>query len=442
MKVVKKTGDDGHIRLDATASSSEVSEVLQQASVTFCAQMGIQPYGNKTPAELANEALGIKNLDSVVSTQAAELLVPRALNKHGIVPAFNPTPQADAPVRRGHAFQFTLDVLPKPSFELEDYGPVTIRVQPFEEDESEIDRQISEIARNYISWVPAEGEGPLGPHDSCKIKIRATKDGEEVPGLTSDGRVYSLGEHLMPDGFDEAIEGMMVGETRTFTFQGPGLDANKNEVMEEYECEITLLEMQREVVPIIDDEWIAKYLPMYKSLEDLRAKIGEQVNAERKKYYEDYKRNLAAAALSERFKGAIPDEIYEGSMAQEQRTLRQQVTASGQTWEQFCEQQGGEQQVGMMLMVSMRQSLVQGYCLDAYYRHYNLSYTEEDLDDSCFQINPRNPRAARQQMEKSGLGFALREAAERLRACKHLVENAEIIEQPSSSSAQPTVVMS
>lgn len=440
MKVVKKTGEDGHIKLDVTASSSEVSEALQQASISFCGQMGIQPYGNKTPAELANEALGIKNLDSVVATQAVEMLVPRALNKHGIIPAFNPTPQADAPIRRGHAYQFTLEVLPKPSFELDDYSPVTIRVQPFEEDESEIDRQISGIARNYISWVPAEGEGPLKSHDSCKIKIEATKNGEIVPGLTSDGRVYTLGEKLMPEGFDEAIEGMMVGETRNFTFEGPGLDENKNEVMEEYKCEITLLEMQREVVPVIDDEWISKFLPMYSSLEELRSKIGEQVNADRKKYYEDYKRNLAAAALSERFKGTIPDEIYEGSMAQEQRTLRQQVAASGQTWEQFCEQQGGEQQVGMMLMVSMRQSLVQGYCLDAYYRHYNLSYTEEDLDESCFQLNPRNPRGVRQQMEKNGLGFALRESAERLRACKHLVEHAEIIERPASEGG-PSLVM-
>ena len=80
----------------------------------------------------------------------------------------------------------------------------------------------------------------------------------------------------------------------------------------------------------------------------------------------------------------------------------------------------------MTTMVSMRQSLVQGYCLDAYYRHYNLSYTEEDLNESCFQINPRDPQYARRVMEKNGLGYALREAAERLRACKHLVEHADI----------------
>ena len=159
------------------------------------------------------------------------------------------------------------------------------------------------------------------------------------------------------------------------------------------------------------------------------------------KYYEDYKRNLAATELAKRFKGSIPDEIYEGSMAEEQRQLHQQVANSGMTWEQFCEQQGGEQQVGMMLMVSMRQKLVQGFCLDAYYRHEGLSYTDQDLDEACFQLNPRNPHGVRLQMERNGLGFALREAAERLRACKHLVEHADIkIAEGSGQSGQPMYV--
>ena len=245
----------------------------------------------------------------------------------------------------------------------------------------------------------------------------------------------------MPPGFDEGIVGMNVGETRTFTFEGPGLDADMNEIMEEFEVTVTLLEKQKEVVPVADDEWVEKFMPMYSSYADMREKIGERVNAERKKYYEDYKRNQAARALSERFEGSIPDEVYEGAMREEQQKLRQQVAKTGKTWEQFCNEQGGEQQVSMMLMVSMRQSLVQGYCLDAYYRHEGLSYTEEDLDESCFQLNPQNPRAIRQQMERSGLGFALREAAERLRACKHLVEHANIkVVEATDGPQMPSVV--
>lgn len=440
MKVVKKKQADGHIRLDATASTAEVSQAFNQASEQFCAQMGIQPVRGKTPAQVVSETLGIKDLDAVVVRQAAEMLVPHALNKHGIIPAFQPQPQSQTPLKRGKAFQFTLDVLPKPSFELDDYSPVKFRAQAYAPDEEEVDRQIGQLAQQFITFAATDPH-PVQKGDAVLISMYTTKDGKEIQGLTTDHRNYTTGLDLMPVGFDEGIYGMEVGETRTFTFEGPGLDADFNEIMETYETTVTLKEVQKEVVPVINDEWVSKNMPMYKSYADMRAEFAKRNDEDRMKYYEDYKRNLAAAELAKRFKDSIPDEIYEGSMAEERRQLRRQISNSGRTWEEFCEEQGGEQQVSMMLMVSMRQNLVQGYCLDAYYRHYHLSYTEEDLDDACFQLNPRNPRGVRVQMERNGLGFALREAAERLRACKHLVENADITyTDPAESTQMPAYV--
>ena len=95
-------------------------------------------------------------------------------------------------------------------------------------------------------------------------------------------------------------------------------------------------------VPVIDDEWIQKNMPMYKDLAAMREDFGKKINKERQAYYEDYKRNLAAGALAQRFEGSIPDEIYEGAMREQQKNLRQQVAASGQSWEEFCEKNGGE----------------------------------------------------------------------------------------------------
>ena len=52
MKVVKKKTDNGHVLLDVTASTAEVSQALNQASEQFCVQMNIQPVRGKTPAEI------------------------------------------------------------------------------------------------------------------------------------------------------------------------------------------------------------------------------------------------------------------------------------------------------------------------------------------------------------------------------------------------------
>ena len=76
----------------------------------------------------------------------------------------------------------------------------------------------------------------------------------------------------MPDGFDENIIGMNVGETKTFTFEGPGIDDDGNEIVETIECTVTVKEIQKKVVPAIDDAWVAKYMPMYKDAAALRGR--------------------------------------------------------------------------------------------------------------------------------------------------------------------------
>lgn len=441
MKVVKKKGENGMIHLDVTASTAEVSEALNNAGVVFCNQMGIPPVPNKTPAQAAAEQMGIKDLDSLVVQQAVESLVPKAISKHNLQPAYMPIAQPKGMIRRGRTFQFELDVMPKPKYELTSYDPVSFTIDPFESDEEAVDREIAKMAEMYIGYVKIDDK-PIEAGDNALLKIDATKDGEVVPGLTVEQRTYTVGEGYMPPGFDEGIMGMVPGDVRSFTFDGPGLDENDNEIMEPYDVTVEVLEIQKKQLPVIDDEWVHQNMPMAKDLADLRNKIAESTNEQRRGYYEDYKRNFAASELAKRFEGSIPDEIYEGTRGDVLRQMKNNVQQTGTKWDDFVEQQGGEQQVGMFVMLETRQQLVQGFALDAYYRHFNLSYTDKDVEEVCKAVNPTGWRRLREQMEAAGLGFSLRESAQRLCAAKHLVEHANITikgeetEEPAEEPAE------
>ena len=438
MKVVKKKHEDGATVLAVTVSTSEVSEALNRASYQFCQQMGVHPIPGKTPAQMASEQLGIKDLDTVVASQAIETLPPKAVEKSGLIPVFMPQAEPKTPIKRGRTFQFDLHVVEKPTFEMDDYSPVKITVDPYVPDDSAVDAEIARIAQNNIIYVKTDPK-PVEKGDCCFLKIVATKDGEDMKGLTTDGRTYSVGEGYMPDGFDEGIMGMMPGETRSFTFEGPGLDDDYNEIMESVDCTVTVLEMQKPAAPVIDDEWVKTNMPMYKNLEEMRADIAKSVDRQRRASYDDYVRNIAAAKFAERFTGKIPDPVYEGTMRDIQANLRQQVSQSGMTWEQFQEQQGGEQQVTMMLMFQTRQQLTQAFSLDALYRRKALTFTDDEINEVCRQMSPQYPQRVRQQMEATGFGYALKESAARLAAGKYLVEHADITvrEKPTAETLGP-----
>ena len=79
----------------------------------------------------------------------------------------------------------------------------------------------------------------------------------------------------------------------------------------------------------------------------------------------------------------IAAQYAEATRAQLMQNVRRELQQAGMTWEQFVAQNGGEQQFGMMLMMQTREVLVQGFCLDAVYRHEHMTLTDKDLEDAC-----------------------------------------------------------
>lgn len=425
MKVTEKKLDDGRIQLEAVATPEEVEQALNAAEYGFAQQMNLRPVQGKSIEQIVEDQLGIKDLASIVEPQATEMLVPFAIDKKNIIPSYPPKATAKSPLKRGQSFTFGLTVSPRPDYELSSYDPVSITVAPFEIDPAEVENDIARMADQFAEFV-TDDPHPVQSGDHCMLAIEATKDGEVMQGLTTDGRTYTAGAGLMPDGFDENVIGMDVGETKSFTFTGPGLDDKGNQIDETIECTVTVKEIQKRVIPAITDEWVKKNMPLYRDAAALRGSIKERIEKGRMNEYENYKRQVAASELAKRFTGRIADEVYEAMQQTMLMNMRGELQQQGMTFEQFVEQNGGEQQFNMMLMMQIRETLVQGYALDALFRHEGLVVTDEDLEDACRLMNPQNPQMARQQMESSGRGFALREIAERMKANKWLLEHAEV----------------
>lgn len=426
MKVTQRKLDDGRLRLECVATPTEVNEVLQSAYIQFAQQMGLRPEKDKTVAQVAEEQMGIKNLDTVVQQQAIDGLVPYAIDKKNLTPAYPPKAEHDYAIVRDREFAFAIVVLPKPKYELSSYEPVTITVQPFSVSEEEVQRHMDETAEHYAEYVAADPH-PVVKGDSVKVKLVCSEGGKPMPGLTTDGRTYTTGAGYMPDGFDENIIGMNVGETKEFSFEGPSLNDKGEECTQKVDCVATVLEIQKKVTPEITDEWVQKYMPMYKSAEDFRNSIRESLEKQGREQYNDYNRQLAASELAKRFEGSIPDDIYEAMREQLMINVRQTAQQQGKTLDAFIEEQGGQQQFGMMMMMQIRELLVQGFALDALFRHERLTLNDEDIDAACHLMNPQvNPKMLRQRLEQTGRGFMLREAAERLRANDWLVEHANV----------------
>lgn len=441
VKQIKKDGDK--ITLEAVATPQEAAQALQAAKMAFAQSMGMKPPAQgQTIDQAAEEQMGIKNLSSIVEASAIDALAPLAVDKRGLTPAFPPKARAKDVFRPNAEFRFEVDVALKPEYELTSYEPVSIKVPPFQMDDSAVEQQIQEMSSRYTAYVddedsPADRTVQKGDH--IKIALEAKEGDKELKGLSTSSRTYTAGEGYMPDGFESAVLGMKKGETKEFSFEGPDFDEDMNERTQVVDAKVTILGFQKEEAPVIDDEWIQKNMPMYKGLDDLKKDMGRGLEQQARMEYDAYVRQMAAQELATRFEGKIADEVYEAMRDQMVSNIRMELQQQGMSWDQFVEQNGGEQQFGMMLMLQVRQMLTQGFALDAYFRHEGLTLTDQDILEACHAMNPQmNPAQMRKQAEQSGHGFALRESAERLKANKHLVEQAQvdIIEPTDATPAE------
>ena len=159
MKVTEKKLADGIIKLDCEATAIEVNNALKEAAEAFAMQMGVRPAPGKSIEVAAKEQLGIADLDKIVEPNAIEVLVPRALDRRNLVPAFPPKATPTVKFERGKKFTFTLNVTVKPTYELTSYEPVEITVPPFTFDETPI---------SPARIAPTSRAGATCPRDSMR----------------------------------------------------------------------------------------------------------------------------------------------------------------------------------------------------------------------------------------------------------------------------------
>ena len=428
MKVIQKPATGTQVELNVTADAAEVNKALDLAQKYFALSMGIYPEGDKTVSQLVERATGIRDLDSVVEHDAAELLIPYALDKRGIIPAFPPEPLPNMQLKRGKEYSFRMYVTPKPEYELTSYDPPELQVPKFKAQFGDmVQRQLEQIAEQNCTYEDCEGEGPVGPADIIRLKLDIYSNGKKDERLSTEGRTYILGVGYLPEDFDKNIIGMKAGETKKFVCNLPDWDAEKNKPIDTpAECEATIVSLQKKVIPAITDEWVKANVPMAFSLENLKESIEIEISRAQRQDYDNYVRQRVVESLSSRFTGKIDDAVYESASKNLVTQLQEAARKQNIPWDRFIEQNGGQQQFQMMLMMQTRSTLVSGYILDAFFRHEKLVVEDRDIREACAEFNPQQPDLVRQEFETTGRGFALREMAERVRAQRWLVQNAKI----------------
>lgn len=186
---------------------------------------------------------------------------------------------------------------------------------------------------------------------------------------------------------------------------------------------------QETIIPEVTDEWVETNLKGMgvTNVEDLRAQFratSEKVKAEQ---LESAKMNAVLAAYTERFDGEISAKMIDAMTTDMLEGFKMELAQQGKTLMDFMlEQKTDEKQIRASLATQARAQLVQGFILDAIFRHEELELSVEDLKRTLSAMAPGQEEDVFDQMQNSGRAFLLKEGAGRMKAADWALENAKI----------------
>lgn len=157
----------------------------------------------------------------------------------------------------------------------------------------------------------------------------------------AEGKAYPLrlGSGAFIPGFEDEVVGLKAGDEKTFDITFPKDYGSADLQNKKVQFTITLQEVKELAVPKLDDVFAAKLGP-FKSLDELKADIRTQLEAEKEsRALREYENELLAT-IAEKSKLAVPDALINEEVERMDAEEKRNLTYRGQTWQEHLKAEG------------------------------------------------------------------------------------------------------
>ncbi|ACK51828.1 trigger factor [Methylocella silvestris BL2] len=218
------------------------------------------------------------------------------------------------------AFTVALEVLPK--IEIGSFEGVEIERLVAAVSEDEIDLVVNRLAEQSRPYTPKEGDGVVATKgDKATIDFVGKIDGEAFEGGSGEGVDLVLGSGSFIPGFEEQLEGLKLGDSRTVTVTFPDDYSAAHLAGKEAVFDVTLKALAAPGETVIDDAFAKGY-----GLEDL-TKLRESIKANIERDYAAASRRKWKRALLDALDAKYAFDLPEGLVAQEFDAIWRRVEA-------------------------------------------------------------------------------------------------------------------
>jgi trigger factor len=187
-------------------------------------------------------------------------------------------PDIDPPeLKAGEAFTFVATVEVNPELENYTIDGFQLKKTLYRATDEEVDAQLQMLRNNLARMVPIEGDRPVADGDYVVVDYEGLKDGKPFAETQrTENFSMKIGDGMIHPDIDAGLMGLKAGESTEVSVQFADDYFNEKLAGLAITFLIDLKEIREQHLPEIDDE-MAKRLGQFESLDDLKAKINENL---------------------------------------------------------------------------------------------------------------------------------------------------------------------
>lgn len=386
----------------------------------------------KVPTGVIKKMYGAGLGEEIERTLVRETLAD-AVELADLQPVVEPQIEAEPPVE-GASFKYKARIEVKPQIELPELSALSGSRPRVEVGDDEILTELETIREQQINWVEEPEETVAENGHQVTIDFVGTIDGVAFEGGAAEGVDLELGSGRMIPGFEEGLLGVKSGEERDLNVSFPEDYGNAELSGKAAVFASTVTAVKRKELPELDDDFAKDLGPDFETIDDVRAKIRESIEAQRKQTSDHALHRSLLDDLVARTSFEVPPTLVE-------RQLDSQV----QQFEQQMKNQLPESDLRARA-AQMREEgwddakrrVQEALLLETIAKGAELEASEEEIDarlDEMAAGQGVDPKMMHDMANAQGWRFAIGAEVVDRKAMDHLIEQANITEVEASEEA-------
>ena len=376
--------ENSHVEAVVTVDTETWKKAQEKAFKKVSANVKVDGFrpGKAPEAMLRKRVDNMKVIDEAIN-DLLPTLYKDVLDNEDVKPMAQPKVEVTKLSDTDLEVKFTIVV--SPEVELAEYKGLKIGKEEPKVTAKDVKAAIELMQKQNATLVVKEGAAEMG--DTVVIDFVGSVDGVPFDGGAAENHELELGSGQFIPGFEDQCVGLKAGDKKDINVKFP----------ENYTAElkgkdavfaITCHEVKAKKVPELNDEFVKDLaIPEVETVDALKAhkekELLEQKKAEAKRAY----LNKVIAAIAEKSKISIPDEIIDEQVASRKKDMENRMKQSGLTLEQYLSILGQKEEDFMAkLKEDSKADFTKFLVVDKVGQVENIVVTDADVDAEMTKI--------------------------------------------------------